>query len=74
MDQLNISRISGRAIWYPAGYRISKKAGLSGRISGTSLVKIRWNLQIQKREKRQKIYEKNRETECANLRDRYPIR
>jgi hypothetical protein len=23
-------RISGRAIWYPAGYRLSKKAGLSG--------------------------------------------
>jgi hypothetical protein len=36
LDQLNISRISGirpyqisgRAIWYPAGYRISIKAGL----------------------------------------------
>jgi hypothetical protein len=39
LDQLNISRISGRAIWYPVGYRISKKAGLSGRISGASLVK-----------------------------------
>jgi hypothetical protein len=47
LDQLNISRISGirpyrisgRAIWYPAGYWISKKAGLSGRISGASLVK-----------------------------------
>jgi hypothetical protein len=37
MDQLNLSRISGRAILYPAGYRISKKAGLSGRISGASL-------------------------------------
>jgi hypothetical protein len=32
-------RISGRTIWYPAGYRISKKAGLSGRISGASLEK-----------------------------------
>jgi hypothetical protein len=40
LDQLNISRISGirpyrissRAAWYPAGYRIAKKAGLSGRI------------------------------------------
>jgi hypothetical protein len=31
-------RISGRAIRYPAGYRISKKAGLSGQISGASLV------------------------------------
>jgi hypothetical protein len=31
-------RISGRAIWYLAGYWISKKAGLSGRISGASLV------------------------------------
>jgi hypothetical protein len=30
LDQLNISRISGGAIRYPAGYRISKKAGLSG--------------------------------------------
>jgi hypothetical protein len=47
MDELNISRISGilpyqisgRAIRYPAGYRISKKAGLSGRISFASLVK-----------------------------------
>jgi hypothetical protein len=42
LDQLNISRISGRisgrAIWYPAGYRIAKKAGLSGRISGASLI------------------------------------
>jgi hypothetical protein len=50
LDHLNISRISGiwpyrisgrisgRAIWYPAGYRIAKKAGLSGRISGASLV------------------------------------
>jgi hypothetical protein len=38
LDQLKISRISGRAIWYPAGYRISKKAGLSGRISGASLL------------------------------------
>jgi hypothetical protein len=46
LAQLNISRISGiqpyrisgrisgRAIWYPARYRISKKAGLSSRISG----------------------------------------
>jgi hypothetical protein len=31
-------RISGRAIWYLAGYRISKKARLSGRISGASLI------------------------------------
>jgi hypothetical protein len=50
LNQLNISRISGirpyrisgrissRVIWYPAGYRISKKAGLSGRISGASLM------------------------------------
>jgi hypothetical protein len=50
LDHLNISRISGirpyrisgrisgRAIWYPAGYRIAKKAGLSGRISGASLI------------------------------------
>jgi hypothetical protein len=30
-------RISGVTIWYPSGYRISKKAGLSGRISGASL-------------------------------------
>jgi hypothetical protein len=49
LDQLNISRISGRisgirpyrisgcSIWYPTGYRISKKAGFSGRISGASL-------------------------------------
>jgi hypothetical protein len=38
--QLNISRpyrISARAIWYSAGYRISKKAGFSGRMSGASL-------------------------------------
>jgi hypothetical protein len=42
LDYLIISRISGlisslisgRAIWYPAGYQISKKAGSSGRISG----------------------------------------
>jgi hypothetical protein len=27
LDQINISRISGRAIRYPAGYRISKNAG-----------------------------------------------
>jgi hypothetical protein len=34
-------RIAGRAIWYPAGYRISKPAGyLAGRISGASLVKV----------------------------------
>jgi hypothetical protein len=31
LDLLNIGRISGRTIWYPAGYWISKKAGLSGR-------------------------------------------
>jgi hypothetical protein len=46
-DQLNISRISGirpywisgRAIWYPAGYRISKRPDYPvGRISGASLV------------------------------------
>jgi hypothetical protein len=39
LDHLNMSRISGRAIWYPAGYRIAKMAGLSGRISGASLTR-----------------------------------
>jgi hypothetical protein len=29
---------AGWAIWYPVGYRISEKAGLSGRISGASLI------------------------------------
>jgi hypothetical protein len=48
LDHLGICRIpgirpywiSGREICYPAGYRISKKAGLSGRISGASLLFI----------------------------------
>jgi hypothetical protein len=33
-------RISGRAIWYPAGYRISKKAGLSGQISDRPDIRV----------------------------------
>jgi hypothetical protein len=59
LDQLNLSRISGRIygirpyrisgrpIWYPAGYRISKKAGLSGRISGASLLKNLYTVPVE---------------------------
>jgi hypothetical protein len=48
LDQLNISQISVLSIWYPAGYRyryrIQKKAGLSGLISGASLITIIWGM------------------------------
>jgi hypothetical protein len=37
MSGIRTYAISGRAIWYSAGYRMSKKDGLSGQISGASL-------------------------------------